>query len=199
MIGLVPALYSLGCVLLLRDLAGLNPRPPGYSWVIWDVIDIAWLLNPAWGPSALVPTPGLDGERRWVGRGEGAAPMREGFAVARDAVFGDFFGALARAPGEVKVRRGDDGLIDCCQCADYRSRYGAHRCNLGPEGSFARTASRESAATVDRSASVSAQLAVCPRARMHGRPCRVLALSSRSAIPARSGSRLPAKEWRHQF
>lgn len=81
----------------LRDLAGLDPRAPGYSWVIWDVIDIAWLLNPAWVPSTLVPTPGLDGERRWVGRGDGVAPMREGYAVARDAVFGDFFGTLARA------------------------------------------------------------------------------------------------------
>jgi hypothetical protein len=44
-----------------------------------------------------VPTPGLDGERRWVRRGQWAAPMREGYAVARDAVFGDFFGALAQA------------------------------------------------------------------------------------------------------
>jgi purine nucleosidase len=81
----------------LRDLAGLDPRAPGFSWVIWDVIVIAWLLNPDWVPSTLVPTPGLDGERRWVGREEGAVPMREGYAVARDAVFGDFFETLARA------------------------------------------------------------------------------------------------------
>jgi len=84
----------------LRDLAGLDVHVPGFSWVIWDVIDIAWLLNPSWVPSLLRPTPRLDDERRWLARdgNAGAArPMREGYAVARDAVFGDFFATLARA------------------------------------------------------------------------------------------------------
>ncbi len=80
----------------LTDFAGLDVRAPGFSWVIWDVINMAWLLNPAWVPSTLVPTPGLDGERRWRAR-EGAWPMREGYAVARDAIFGDFLATLGRA------------------------------------------------------------------------------------------------------
>jgi purine nucleosidase len=81
----------------LADFAGLDVQAPGFSWVIWDVINIAWLLNPDWVPSGLVPTPGLSDERRWVTRPD-APPMREAYAVARDAVFGDFFETLKRAP-----------------------------------------------------------------------------------------------------
>jgi purine nucleosidase len=81
----------------LTDFAGLDVHAPGFSWVIWDVINIAWLLNPDWVPSELVPTPGLSDERRWVKR-QDAPLMREGYAVARDAIFGDFFETLKRAP-----------------------------------------------------------------------------------------------------
>jgi purine nucleosidase len=81
----------------LADFAGLDVHAPGFSWVIWDVINIAWLLNPDWVPSGLVPTPGLSDERRWV-KQQDAPPMREGYAVARDAIFGDFFETLERAP-----------------------------------------------------------------------------------------------------
>jgi purine nucleosidase len=82
----------------LRDFAGLDVHAPGFSWVIWDVINVAWLLNPAWVPSMLTPTPALDDQRRWIARDDAAArPMREGYAVARDAIFGDFFATLARA------------------------------------------------------------------------------------------------------
>jgi purine nucleosidase len=81
----------------LTDFAGLDVRAPGFSWVIWDVINIAWLLNADWVPSALAPTPGLSDDRRWLAR-PGAPPMREAYAVARDALFGDFFETLKRAP-----------------------------------------------------------------------------------------------------
>jgi purine nucleosidase len=81
----------------LADLAGWDANAPGASWVIWDVINIAWLLNPDWVPSSLVSTPALDDERRWVAC-PGAHPMREAHAVARDAIFGDFFTTLRRAP-----------------------------------------------------------------------------------------------------
>jgi inosine-uridine nucleoside N-ribohydrolase len=81
----------------LAALAGIDDvRAPGFSWVMWDLINIAWLLNPDWVPSTLVPTPALDDERRWVARA-GAPPMREAYAVARDAIFGDFFKTLERA------------------------------------------------------------------------------------------------------
>jgi purine nucleosidase len=67
-----------------------------YSWVIWDVINIAWMLNPDWVPSELVRTPILLPDKRWQ-----AAPsrhlMREAYAVQRDAIFQDFFAKLAAA------------------------------------------------------------------------------------------------------
>ncbi|MEO7547779.1 MAG: nucleoside hydrolase [Ramlibacter sp.] len=64
-----------------------------YSWVIWDLICIAWLIDPAWVPSTLVDTPGLDDERRWV-RLAGRHPMREAHAVQRDDIFRDLFARL---------------------------------------------------------------------------------------------------------
>lgn len=81
----------------LADLGGFDVQAPGFSWVIWDVINIAWLLNPDWVPSTLVATPGLSEDRRWLAR-PGAPLMREAYAVARDAVFGDFFQTLKAAP-----------------------------------------------------------------------------------------------------
>jgi purine nucleosidase len=81
----------------LADFGGFDVHAPAFSWVIWDVINIAWLLNPDWVPSGLVSTPGLSDDRRWIARPD-APPMREAHAVARDAIFGDFFDTLKRAP-----------------------------------------------------------------------------------------------------
>ena len=81
----------------LRAFGGFDVHAPGFSWVIWDLINIAWLLNPDWVPSETRATPALSDERRWLAR-EGAPPMREAYAVARDAIFADFFATLRRAP-----------------------------------------------------------------------------------------------------
>jgi inosine-uridine nucleoside N-ribohydrolase len=69
-----------------------SARKP-YSWVIWDLIVIAWLLQPDWVPSQMARVPGLDASLRWVRR-RNAAPMREGYAVQRDEIFRDFFDKL---------------------------------------------------------------------------------------------------------
>jgi len=67
-----------------------------HSWVIWDLINLAWLLNPAWVPSTIVRTPRLGADRRW--RHDAARhPMREAYAVQRDAIFGDLFSKIERA------------------------------------------------------------------------------------------------------
>ncbi len=68
-----------------------------HSWVIWDVINIAWLINPAWVPSDIVATPGLGDDKRWLPQA-GRHAMREAYGVARDAIFQDFFNKLATAP-----------------------------------------------------------------------------------------------------
>lgn len=65
-----------------------------YSWVIWDLICVAWLLSPAWVPTLVVPTPRLDAQRRWR-QEPGRHPMREAYAVDRDAIFNDLFDKLS--------------------------------------------------------------------------------------------------------
>jgi inosine-uridine nucleoside N-ribohydrolase len=64
-----------------------------HSWVIWDLICIAWLLDPAWVPSTLVRTPLLGADRRWIADAS-RHPMREAYAVQRDAIFRAFFASL---------------------------------------------------------------------------------------------------------
>ena len=68
-------------------------RSRSYSWVIWDVICIAWLIQPAWVATGLVRTPLLGDDRRWR-PGPDRHLMREGHAVQRDAIFNDFFARL---------------------------------------------------------------------------------------------------------
>lgn len=69
-----------------------------HSWVIWDLINLAWVMQPDWVPSALVRTPRLGNDLRWQ-----AAPdrpwMREAHAVNRDAIFRDLFQKLEALRG----------------------------------------------------------------------------------------------------
>lgn len=60
------------------------------SWVIWDIICVAWLLQPAWVPSGLVGTPRLGDDLCWA-PDPGRPPMREAHSVQRDAIFTAFF------------------------------------------------------------------------------------------------------------
>ena len=70
-----------------------------HSWVMWDLICVAWLLNPDWVPSTLVPTPRLGPDLRWEHDPQRVL-MREGHGVRRDAIFADFLARLARAAGK---------------------------------------------------------------------------------------------------
>jgi len=76
--------------------AGVDPAR-AYSWVIWDLINVAWMLEPAWVPSELVRTPRLGADLRWQAQ-PGRPWMREAHGVMRDAIFEDFFARLAGAP-----------------------------------------------------------------------------------------------------
>ncbi len=64
-----------------------------HSWVIWDLICVAWLLEPRWVPSEMVRTPRLSAGRRWIAD-TSRHPMREAYAVQRDAIFRAFFESL---------------------------------------------------------------------------------------------------------
>lgn len=73
---------------------------PGRSWVIWDLINFAWLLNPAWVPTRFVPTPRLGDDQRWYPAEGPGTEMLEAFEVARDPIFIDFLAKLDAAYGE---------------------------------------------------------------------------------------------------
>jgi len=64
------------------------------TWVIWDIIDIAWLINPAWVPTMRVPSPVLDDSLFWR-RDEQRHMILEAFDVQRDEIFIDFYNKLA--------------------------------------------------------------------------------------------------------
>ncbi len=70
-----------------------RPASEAHSWVIWDLINIAWLIDPTWVPSHRVATPVLQDDLRWKPR-PNAHPMREAYAVQRDAIFNDLFAGL---------------------------------------------------------------------------------------------------------
>jgi purine nucleosidase len=86
-------LYELFTNNPLWPMLGLDRTQRASSWVIWDVINIAWMLEPAWVPSELVRTPRLDEGKRW--RADSTRHlMREAHEVRRDLIFSDFFSKL---------------------------------------------------------------------------------------------------------
>jgi hypothetical protein len=69
-------------------------RPPGWSKVIWDMAAIAWLIEPDWCPSVLVPTPILTDNATWS-TDAGRPLMRYVRQIDRNAVMSDFYAKLA--------------------------------------------------------------------------------------------------------
>lgn len=66
-----------------------------YSKVIWDISTVAWLVNPAWVPTAIVHSPILTTELTWSLDSKRHF-IREAQTCNRDAIFGDLFRKLAR-------------------------------------------------------------------------------------------------------
>ncbi|MEX3011491.1 nucleoside hydrolase [Hoeflea sp. TYP-13] len=71
--------------------------PEERSWVLWDLIDIAWLFDPEWVPTMLVRSPVLDDDLYWQ-HPEGRHLMREAYDVNRDAIMIDLYRRLETAP-----------------------------------------------------------------------------------------------------
>jgi len=63
------------------------------TWVIWDVINIAWLINPSWVPSTIIPASVLNDELYWE-KSKNSHFIREAFGVNRDEIFYDFYKKL---------------------------------------------------------------------------------------------------------
>ena len=68
------------------------------SRIIWDISAVAYLVNPTWCPSALVPMPRLTDDIRWDCGVNVGHTVRLCRYIYRDAVFGDMFAKLANAP-----------------------------------------------------------------------------------------------------
>lgn len=78
--------------------AGTKGRQDTYPWskVIWDISTVAWVVQPRWIPSALVPSPVLTDDFRWK-KEPGRRPIRVATNALRDPVFYDLFEKLARS------------------------------------------------------------------------------------------------------
>ena len=76
----------------LHELRAVTDRDR-LTWVIWDIINIAWLINPAWVPTHLTRAPLLGDDLRWQAREDGYL-MREAHGVDRDAIFAAFYAKL---------------------------------------------------------------------------------------------------------
>lgn len=71
---------------------GIKPFP-GQSWICWDLINFAWLIDRRWVPTRIAPTPRLDEDLIWRARPQGPT-MLEAININRDAVFHDLITKL---------------------------------------------------------------------------------------------------------
>ena len=67
------------------------------TWVIWDLICFAWLMDPGWVPSQITPSPVLDEDLFWQHPG-GRHSIREAVGIDRDEIFRDLYRKLEHAP-----------------------------------------------------------------------------------------------------
>lgn len=85
---------AIGAFLSQRFKEYSTGRPPGWSKVIWDMAAIAWLIEPDWCPSVLVPTPVLTDNATWST--DARRPlMRYVRQIDRNAIMTDFYEKLA--------------------------------------------------------------------------------------------------------
>ncbi|MEX2389580.1 MAG: nucleoside hydrolase [Phycisphaeraceae bacterium] len=75
---------------LCDTVAGYHDDHFAWAKVLWDVATTAWLVDPKWVPSVIVPAPVLTMERRWA-RDESRHLVRVATNVNRNAVFADLF------------------------------------------------------------------------------------------------------------
>ncbi len=87
----------------LHELYIDNPHYPfqgfddhfGRVWIIWDLVNFAWLMQPDWVPSYFIDTPYLTADQKWLRKDAPRHIMREGLDLNRNAIYRDFFRKLA--------------------------------------------------------------------------------------------------------
>lgn len=72
-----------------------DPAKP-WSKVIWDIAAVAWVIDPGWIPTTMVPSPILTADLKWR-RNPDRHGVRVATSVDRDAVFADLFRKLTAA------------------------------------------------------------------------------------------------------
>jgi purine nucleosidase len=77
---------------IVRDYEG---NPYAWSKVIWDVVTIAYLVNPEWVPTSLVHSPVLTDNVTWS-TDSSRHLMRYAYYLYRDPIFRDLFLRLSR-------------------------------------------------------------------------------------------------------
>ena len=75
-----------------------SPDFRGFSTVIWDLINVAWLMNPSWVPTELLRAPRFGNDTRWHHDPDNRHWMREAYAIDRDAIFLDLIQKFEKAP-----------------------------------------------------------------------------------------------------
>ena len=88
----------------LLDTFRNNPINPqvesvGRSWVLWDIIAIAWLLDPSWVPTRPVPRARVGSDHRWQPIDRAGATMLEAYHAKRNLIFEDFFARVMDGEG----------------------------------------------------------------------------------------------------
>ena len=76
----------------IRIQRGVTPFP-GQSWIIWDLINVAWLIDRSWVPTRTTPTPRLDEDLYWRAMPDGPL-MLEAVGIDRDAIYHDLIAKL---------------------------------------------------------------------------------------------------------
>lgn len=97
MLGMFNITYNKG----LDDYAGENPRSESMlapSRIIWDISTVAYIVNHNWCPSTIVSTPVLNDDITWTPGDDSRHAMRVVNFIYRDAVYGDMFAKIQKAP-----------------------------------------------------------------------------------------------------
>ena len=84
------ALYNRYIHNPLFSFYGIDPTHLfGRNWVIWDIANVAWLLNPDSVTSDLVKSPTLTEEKKWQANPNGHW-IREAYQISVNAIFPNF-------------------------------------------------------------------------------------------------------------
>jgi len=70
----------------------------GYTKVIWDLINMAWLINPTWVSTQLIRAPKFGKDTYWDCSDANRHLIREAYDIDRDGIFQDLIEKFRQAP-----------------------------------------------------------------------------------------------------